>query len=367
MQITPQFVLPQNVTSLPQTRSPCNLAIFSTTIKELRQDPLECQHVQQNLIEIAKQGEEIISLKSLAGIEEEVDLQTIRSLEQLARGYAYHAVHGSQISLHVNGKMITYAVEEIPLWKGIVAYGLKPLNKEDPPILLFRGSSFYPSGRGSFATMIADIDPFSPGALVYKCFSKKIKHWLAEVNTSHSAKPYVTGHSLGGAFAAYTAIEYSASVQPFTYTHATVGLSCLAKKKVKKMQDAAPKILNFFYEKDPLTKWGHHRIGTDIQVSCDLDACAPAQEKIKWRQKSLSHRISLLDKPSTLLHKTAPSMLPVWAYIPLFTIPFVGGLVGLTLSKFLIGTYTSKPYHSLFGPVRWTWHKIYQHSLKTNP
>jgi len=364
MKISPQFVLPHNVTSLPQTNSPLSMNIFSTISKELRADPQECQQIQQNLNEIAKQGQQMISLKSLTGIDEEVDLQTLRSLEQLARGYAYHAEHGAQITVHIDGKEVTYVVEEIPLWKGIVAFGLKPVNLEDPPILLFRGSSFYPSGRGAASTMIADIDPFGPGALVYKCFSKKTKRWLTEVNKTYMNKPYVTGHSLGGAFASYTALEHPTLVQPFTYTHGCVGLSCLAKKKSKKTPESTAKILNFFHEKDPFTRWGHHRLGTDIQITCDLNTCSPAQEKIKWRQKSLSHRISLLDKPCVLTHKTASSMLPAWAYIPLFTIPFVGGLVGLTLNKLLTGNYTSKPYHSLFGPIRWMWHKIYQNSMK---
>lgn len=358
--INPDFSLPFNVTSLPQVNSPLHPAIFSTLFKELRKDPTEREQLKQNLHELGKHNE-VIDLRPLTGDTEPFNLQTIRSLEQLARGYAYHAVHEDQISIPIDGKMILYTVEEIPLLFGMTAYGLKPKNLDEPPILLFRGTSFYPSGRGAFATLIADIDPLSPGTLLHKIFCKKINRWLTFANQTYSKKPYVTGHSLAGGLASLTSIKFPHLVQKYCFTHGSVGLSFLAKRKFNRLEKEgnAPKIFNFFHEKDPFTKWGHHHVGTDIQIQLDLEKSAPVQEKIKWRFKTLSHRLSLLDKRCTLTVKKSSRLLPTWIYIPLFIIPFIGGTAALLSKRLIIGTYNSKPYTSLLGPLRWVWHKTF--------
>ncbi len=137
------------------------------------------------------------------------DLIHIASSELLSKVMAYRNLQKGQmlsIPAVVNNtvKIIRYRVDHIfDLWLGMPAYGLIPVKKGNPSILLFRGTNFSFNSVSSWASIISDLDYRGPGLNVYQHSQEQIHDWLQKV-ASQGNKARVIGFSLGGALAVYT-------------------------------------------------------------------------------------------------------------------------------------------------------------------
>ncbi len=330
--VTPIQNLPHHVTSLPQTETLFHPALVSTAIKEHQLDPLEKKHIQNNLNRIREHN-----------LRDEMPLV----LEQLARGQVYHlTLKNETIYLPINNKMVTYNIEEIPLGFGLNAFGLTAKNSHS--ILLFRGCSFYPAGRGALATLVADLDPMGVGHLTYKWSASKIKKWCDTQNQ----QVIITGHSLGAAFATYAAIDNATKVS-YTETHAGVGVSTFYKKKWDQLKEK-PKIT--YHPKDDISEMGHARIGKDLSVTPKPFDEIRLKNKTPFKRRSLNHRISLLDKEGEIKEKRIKIRMPAYLQRALSTIPFIAFSALLIVSRLLFANYTD-PQYSQLGSIRVIWHR----------
>ncbi|KAF3363001.1 hypothetical protein PHSC3_000537 [Chlamydiales bacterium STE3] len=86
----------------------------------------------------------------------------------------------------------------------VIAFGLFPITKEAPPILLFKGTS-YPSDEGFALSLLTDFNPgASVGRYAFLMGKMNILAWMDQ----HSKKTMVIGLSLGGALALHTATTF---------------------------------------------------------------------------------------------------------------------------------------------------------------
>lgn len=131
--------------------------------------------------------------------------------EVLTKVVAYRNLKvGQKIPIPISNKLDTsklviYHVDKVfNLTAGMPAFGLVPHTKKAPPILLFRGTDFSLSLKGS-ASIFADLDLTGPGLTVFHSAQEDIHQWLESVSSTHS-KARIMGYSLGGAFVQYTCI-----------------------------------------------------------------------------------------------------------------------------------------------------------------
>lgn len=128
-------------------------------------------------------------------------------------------VQGEKISIPmlVQGewKLIPYVVDEIsmaPTWMGspLTAYGLHSEEKGAPPILLYKGTTYF-ADKGAFQSILTDFNPLaSVGRYGFRMGKGSIKKWL-DANTTDK-KAVVYGKSLGGAQAWRTALHFPKQV-----------------------------------------------------------------------------------------------------------------------------------------------------------
>lgn len=212
--ISPSETTKHNITSIPNKWTYENFA--STEMKESKTDPLEKKLVQENLETIAKATFTTTALPAEAS-HHFSDLKLLASIEQLARAYAYRSPKTAEtirIYSEMTKKLEEYTVEVIPLHRGIHAFGLVPTKKDSQatPILLFRGTSLYPAGRAAGATLVTDVHPIGIGYDSYQAGRKRIGDWINRV-TDGGKQIFITGHSLGSAYASYAAIDYADKVK----------------------------------------------------------------------------------------------------------------------------------------------------------
>ena len=117
----------------------------------------------------------------------------------LYKDHAWHIVH--------------YRTEKLsltPKWMGspLAAYGLVPESQNQPPLLLFKGTT-YPTDNGFFLSLITDLNPFaSVGALGFQFGKETLSSWLYEKTQTSGQRALVYGKSLGGAHACRSAIYF---------------------------------------------------------------------------------------------------------------------------------------------------------------
>lgn len=149
-----------------------------------------------------------IALCTLMQIEEEIplgDQQRFTRDEFLAKVIAYRTLKEGD-SLQI-GK-ISYLVDRvIDLWRGMPAFGLKPLNAPaEPPILLFRGTDLTLTKERGWASILSDLDTSGPGFRTFKKARPQIEEWLQN-QVSEGRPARLIGFSLGGAFVLYSLVE----------------------------------------------------------------------------------------------------------------------------------------------------------------
>ena len=125
--------------------------------------------------------------------------------ELLCKALAYRTLQkGMKISIPVatrkKAKLIEYEVDEVlDLWQGMPAFGLTPVGKDAPPIILFRGTDISFTSKSSWASILSDFDLSGAGLTTFRSSQKKIHAWLEKVSPFGKAK--VMGFSLGGILA----------------------------------------------------------------------------------------------------------------------------------------------------------------------
>lgn len=330
-----------NITSLPKEWTAEKF--FSSKVKQ-EADIEEKENLQENLHKTAAasygEGNESITFKSRESYAKDitVDTKLMANLEQLARGYAYKTPRNGeilQIYSDETKKMESYKVKLIPMTLGIYAFGLTPIDKDSKanPILLFRGTSFYPSGQAAGETVKTDFHPLGIGYGSYMQGKKAIADWMSEVYEKTGNKVLVTGHSLGSAYATYAAIDNHDKVK-FACGFGATKVSFTFNNKWKKVRDKLT-ILNFNTPGDKLANFSHVRIASHhIEGTAEHtpeselrpNENKPIEVKTskiwakikaniaykleKVRIKSAAHRISYFDKNTTLhmIHKKKKTM-----------------------------------------------------------
>ncbi len=158
-----------------------------------------------------------------------------------------------QVPIRYDGKwqFASYKVAQIeltPSWMGspLMAYGLNPQEKNTPPLLLFKGTTF-PTDSGCGLSLLADLNPgASVGSYAFRAGKNKIDSWL----NSHAEKAVVYGKSLGGALACRSALYFPDKVAKVL----TFGAPGFTGRDANRWNKIAEKPqINMFYQKgDPV-------------------------------------------------------------------------------------------------------------------
>ena len=141
---------------------------------------------------------------------------------------------GEQIKIpkKVSGEWILadYVFEKIfltPPWLGsqVTAFGLHPVAKGLPPLLLFKGTS-YPTDNGFALGVLSDLNPgASVGAYIFWFGKKKISAWLESASEKAGCKAQVSGLSLGGSLALHTVAKLPTHIDRVFAFHPSALLS----------------------------------------------------------------------------------------------------------------------------------------------
>lgn len=216
----------------------------------------------------------------------------------LAQCVAYHLRNQTKIEIPLNGKLISYDIEKIPLFLNSVAFGLTSL--QSPPILLFRGTITKVLRNGAAESLVADFDPLGPGYTFFR-LNKTIPEWLAKNTTVNKA--IVIGHSLGGAYAKHTTAYYPEYIEE-TYTFNSPGVGLPTAQKYSEIKNGSPPILNIYTYGDIIPKLSHKRIGVDLAVML------PNGEEHKKLSYLDKHRIPTFATESLIFNHPIQMMVP---------------------------------------------------------
>lgn len=334
------------------------LAIISSSILVEYLEPKYKANVQNLLHQVQKVK---LAVKEFFDKDPHIDLDKITTLELLAKKLAYlNPKSGERFQFPYEGRMVEYEATELHLWMGMNAYGFKPVdeNEKAPPVLVFSGTRVSLAQRGSLATVTADFDPRGVGFIAYKSGQKVISDWLKQTKGS----ALLTGHSLGGALARYAAID-NADLVKGAYTFSAPGISVKYGKKWEALNQSGqtkPFLYNFNHIEDKIPTLGQYEVGDNFQVITKVEKTVNQGLLV---QRSI-HNKRLFGKDISLLCKMhAKRSMPVWMQRALTIIPFIFFITTCFVNRALFGIYTSRPYVSLFGPIRWVWRKLMTEKL----
>lgn len=336
------------------------LAIVSATVLEKYLEPTLKDNAQKLLNQVHSINQKVTPIFKK---DPYLNPHKIFTLELLAKHIAYlNPKNKDKIQIPHEGRLVEYEAEEIHLWMGMYTYGFKPVDPKEnaPPILAFSGTRLAMSTRGSLATVTADFDPRGVGYIAYSYGKEVIAAWLK--NASRNGNAIITGHSLGGALARYTAIDNPDLVHgAYTFSAPDIGdahgkkLIKLVKESKKDPSKRCPALYNFSHCEDKVPTLGHRSVGKNYQVICTTEKTINQ----KFSAQRSIHCKRLFGRDVALLCKTNPKKsLSVSMQKAICIIPFIFLMTMLFLSRILFGIHTSRPYVSVFGPLRWTWRKL---------
>jgi len=144
------------------------------------------------------------------------------------------------------------------LWKQMTAFGLAPLEKGYPPILLFRGTDFSLLSNSSRISIISNFDPEGPGYSIYQHARSSIVAWLDTV-CGKTEKAISLGFSLGGSMASYAIMKdpayFSQTTSSYIFNHP--GLCQKSYESWLSIDSKElPKITAFVSDGDVVSKYG---------------------------------------------------------------------------------------------------------------
>lgn len=278
----------------------------------------------------------------------------LRQLEYLTREYA-SLVHGNdELELKVRVKdtpqLVTYTVEEIPLWWGLCCYGLKPKdNLEAPPLILFHGTKTCPAHISSGVTVLEDFDPFGVGYIAFRMGKKKLEEWLKEATNNGARKAIGSGYSLGGALLTNATVYLNNFFQN-AYTFNSPGVGFLVERRWKKIPTNAnrPVIVNYDHMDDVISNaLGQVKIGENYYVSIE-------------NSSDYAHTATLIGQNHIAFKAGPRKMYHPYIQVMVCAIIFPLGLTILFIKRGILGYHKAKLHHSLLGIVMLTSQKIIQ-------
>ncbi len=148
-------------------------------------------------------------------------------------------------------ELATYTIEKIaltPSWMGspIMAFGLTPQDKNHPPLLLFKGTTF-PTDTGFGLSLLTDLNPAaSVGSYAFETGKKAIQSWLEK----QEQRAQIFGKSLGGAQAWRCALNFPEKVDK-VMAYGAPGFSSRDRSRWDKIQKK-PQVAMFHQQGDPV-------------------------------------------------------------------------------------------------------------------
>jgi len=151
---------------------------------------------------------------------------------------------------------------------GLVAYGLVPATRSSwkklDPIILFRGSLFYPAGLDAMSSYVTDMESWL-GYSGYQSGKDSMARFMEALPEGKGV--IVTGHSLGAAQAQWFTIDHAPKIKELI-TFNGPGLPKTAVKQFNeklKRQRVPLKISLFRTSKDIIDLVGDHHLGWGLQ------------------------------------------------------------------------------------------------------
>ncbi|MBS4165393.1 Uncharacterized protein NEOC65_000450 [Neochlamydia sp. AcF65] len=334
------------------------LTIFSSSIADKHWEP----KVKANLQKLFDQAYKINLINKVVFKKDpHIELDKLISLELVGKQLAYfNPKEGERFQIPCEGRMIEYEASKIPLWMGMCAYGFKPVdeNEKAPPILAFSGTRIGLSRRGFLATLAADFDLRGVGYIAYASGKRNITQWLEQ-----NKNALVTGHSLGGALARYTAIDNPSLVHG-AFSFNAPGISATYGKKWDQLKTELPQhrphMYNFHHSEDKVPTFGQCYIGKNYQVICSVEKTVNQ----RFTAQYTIHNKMLFCRKIAILCKATPKpslSLKMQRFVGI--IPFIFFISLLFINRGLFGLYDSRPYASVFGPLRWVWRQLITNQL----
>lgn len=327
------------------------LASISSSIKEQYLEP-QYKVIVQNLLD---QSSTVHHQTTPVFKDHHLNLNRLTTFEILAKKFAYlNPKSGEKFRIPFEGRMVEYEVEEIHLWMGMNAYGLRPVDRNEKanPILVFSGTRLSISSRGSMATLASDFDPRGVGHLSYMSGKTVISDWMNKVG----GNVVTTGHSLGGALAQYAAIDNEVLVKEgITFSAPGISEAYANRWKALKFTDLHTPIYNFNHSEDLIPTFGQAYVGKHFKVICAVNTTVNKQ---LGAQRRIHSKLLFGNKKVGILTKVKPQRtMPIWKQRALSIIPFIFAITMVFLGRAFFGLYTSKPHVSVFGPLRWAWRR----------
>ncbi|MCI5053162.1 MAG: hypothetical protein MRY21_08530 [Simkaniaceae bacterium] len=206
--------------------------------------------------------------------------------EVLTKVLAYrNLLAGTEIDIptRVGSKieMRTFKVDKVfDLWHQMKAFGLRPVDRDEAPLLLFRGTDFTLTSDESRASVACNFDPSGPGRTIYLGAREAIRAWLKRA-TQNQSKARAYGYSLGGAFAAYALIDdhqfFSKKVNQTSYLFNHPGVDEKLQHKWENLSDK-PLFEAYVSKGDPVSKYGI-LVGDTYQLSIE-ERLAPIRSHV---------------------------------------------------------------------------------------
>lgn len=208
------------------------------------------------------------------------DLNRIQKITQLAdrklkvmtllSGAAYRDIDGKAIQIPslVNNKLsslVTYRCTVERIWKGVFAFRVVPESglgfKKERSILVFQGTTAYPSHDGWIAKLLADVHVDGVGSGAFNADREKILKVIKSLKN-----PYLAGHSLGASMVRHSWHAFPKKINE-AYMFSTPGMerkTALAESKLTQHQLGKGKV---YCNIDDPVSW---EIGTNISTNTRL-------------------------------------------------------------------------------------------------
>ena len=187
--------------SIRTSPSPSEAAWYRVDAKRIRNEIAQTLALLK-LIHVLKQEDPDIRLAMTGQV-----LAKILSSRRLVEGME---VEIPTVNANGDPVLTSYIVNKrFDLWKGVPAYGLVDKTGEASPIILFRSTSFSPSGESSLASLTSNFHPKGPAWNIFATSRSQLKEWLLEHNHEGENPARLLGYSQGGAI-----VQYLAAYEP---------------------------------------------------------------------------------------------------------------------------------------------------------